>query len=952
MTTLGSPVYAGSSNNPLWLSGNPTSISLQGSAPLVLTNSNGQLAENGQVVSASSNWSLYPAISNTIYMDVSNTLTNSGNNLYYNGNLIANASDIQNIADWSLYTAASDVTLSNGVNRYSIVGARNITAVSNVNGAVGTFTTTLISPGLSNTGNVALSANTGSMTMGATSNLTASAGTILSNSGPTVSNTFTNAYNVLGNRGVDYSDFCYTNISNRGGKGGQINLTADAGSVDIGGTTYSVGGLINITANSALSLPYNATSAIKMSAAGVNIYAGAFPSTLAPLGQMYLWGQLGMSLTSTVSPPGFNTVPQTVYIYGTNGTKIDGTCYMSNLVNYTGANLNIHPDSSNWVDILRCQKLGMGNNPVIDGGGGTTSFISNFYGISTTANGGVGVGTGGITTLGSITNGLDTPLYVTQPDLNLYAYKTQSALLPPTYVYHNINLNSSSNINLVTSNGGQVYINGTAYVAGSLPSNWAAYSASQSVNFSNYSISNLSNINGVPFTTLVRNPMVGDLDAGAHTISNVSNIYGTSVVGNLSVYNVNGNIIVSAPTAGSNVQIFGGSNGASATFGQSGTTITQVGGSIQLNATGGINVTNNNISNVAALISTSSITIQPVSGLYLTSFLNMGSNPINNVTAITSPSNLSITTGGTISMNHLLDMGSNGISNVGNLTGVGTVNGGYLMYNPATQNLNMSQNYISNVIGITASTAGQTPSNFIMTNTNGNLQITAPISNITQWGGYSMTLEAGGTQLLPTHQITMSPSGSPMYISSSNAISINSPSNYIYGPLDMTINPITNVSTLNGHYLYQVGAWCSTGTTTLTANTPASVVWDTQLVSPVGNIFAGASNYISCGYAGNYLIQATLEFTSSAGGGTNSDIYAWIQTQGSVDLANSSRHIDVAGGRTTQLTLTSTVTNPNAFRIMCATSSSSVSFTYSAAQSSPYARPAQPSANLSVMLIS
>ena len=242
MATIGTPVYGGNSNNPFWLSANPTSISLQGSAPLVLTNSNGQLAENGQVVSASSNWSLYPAISNTIYMDATHTITNSGNNLYYNGNLIANASDIQNIADWSLYTAASDVTLSNGANQYSIVGAGNITAVSNITGAIGTFTTTLISPGLSNTGNLALVANTG--------NLTAAASSVLSNSAPTISNTFTNAYNILGDRGVDYSDFCYTTLSNKGGKGGQINLTADAGSVTISGTTYGVGGLINITANS------------------------------------------------------------------------------------------------------------------------------------------------------------------------------------------------------------------------------------------------------------------------------------------------------------------------------------------------------------------------------------------------------------------------------------------------------------------------------------------------------------------------------------------------------------------------------------------------------------------------------------------------------------------------------------------------------------------------------
>ena len=433
MAAIGTPVYGGNSNNPFWLSANPTSISLQGSAPLVLTNSNGQLAENGQVVSASSNWSLYPAISNTIYMDASNTITNSGNNLYYNGNLLANASDIQNIADWSLYTAASDVTMSNGANRYSIVGARNITAVSNINGSVGTFTTTLISPGLSNTGNIAIAANTGSMTLGATSNLTASAGTVMSNAAPTVSNTFTNAYNILGDRGVDYSDFCYTTLSNKGGKGGQINLTADAGSVTISGTTYGVGGLINITANSPLTVPYNATSAIKLNAASILSYAGAVTPLGSLAGYNYIQGTLGVNIVAGSASSVPNT-PGTNYLWGLNGTKIQNSLYVDNISNYPGGNLNIHPDSSQWVDILRCQKIGMGNSPVIDGGGGTTSFISNFYGISTTANGGLFTGTGGLSTQGSITNGIDTPLYLSQPDLNFYAYKTQSGIAPVTYV--------------------------------------------------------------------------------------------------------------------------------------------------------------------------------------------------------------------------------------------------------------------------------------------------------------------------------------------------------------------------------------------------------------------------------------------------------------------------------------------------------------------------------------
>ena len=801
MATIGTPVYGGNSNNPFWLSANPTSISLQGSAPLVLTNSNGQLAENGQVVSASSNWSLYPAISNTIYMDATHTITNSGNNLYYNGNLIANASDIQNIADWSLYTAASDVTMSNGANRYSIVGAGNITAVSNITGAIGTFTTTLISPGLSNTGNLVLVANTG--------NLTAAASSVLSNSAPTISNTFTNAYNILGDRGVDYSDFCYTTLSNKGGKGGQINLTADAGSVTISGTTYGVGGLINITANSPLTVPYNATSAIKLSAASILSYAGAVTPLGSLAGYNYIQGTLGVNIIAGSA----SSVPNTAgtnYLWGLNGTKIQNSLYVDAISNYPGSNLNIHPDSSQWVDILRCQKLGMGNSAVIDGGGGTTSFISNFYGISTTANGGLFTGTGGISTQGSITNGLDTPLYVSQPDLNLYAYKTQSGIAPVTYVYHNINLNSSSNINLVTSNGGQVYINGTAYSGGVSPSNWATYPAIQDVNFSNHSISNLQNINGIGVSSFLRNPLVGNMDAGAYTISNIGNIYGTGASGNLGIYNVLGDILVSAPSAGHTVSLYGGSNAAVLSLGQSGTTLTQTGGQIQFNATGGINVTNNNISNVAGLISTSSITIQPSTGLFVTSFLDMGSHPISNVTGITAPSTLPITTGGTISMNHLLDMGTNGISNVGPLTGVSTINGSGFVSNPVSATINMAQNYISNVAQLLAAT-GTLPaqgllisnsSGFINTQSSGGMTLTAggginitngtgtPTypsgSNVTITSSGQLLLNSGGAST-PYHQINMS-TGGPLYLSSSNAVSLQAPNIYTYGVLNRVLS--------------------------------------------------------------------------------------------------------------------------------------------------------------------
>jgi hypothetical protein len=194
-----------------------------------------------------------------------------------------------------------------------------------------------------------------------------------------------------------------------------------------------------------------------------------------------------------------------------------------------------------------------------------------------------------------------------------------------------------------------------------------------------------------------------------------------------------------------------------------------------------------------------------------------------------------------------------------------------------------------------------------------------------------------------------------MYISSSNTISFNSPSNISVNTagIDMVSHPIINLSTLNGHNLYQVGSWCSTSTASIASNTPTPVPFDTQLITPVGSLsYSGSSNYFSATTSGNYLVSATIQISSSGGSGATIPLYAWIQTAGNVDLANSGRHIDIDGGHTGELTLSATLTDPIAFRIMVATSGSGCSFTTLPAITSPYARPQIPTATINITLIS
>lgn len=956
MTTNSHEVWA-NSNTPLFLQNPAQSITLSpqttGSV-VVLTNSNGVFLVNGVPTGDVSKWSLYPAISNTIKMDASNTITNVGNNLYYNGSLIANASDIQDIGDWSLYNAVSDVNLSNLSSNYSIVGAKNITAISNVSagsvtssgsvsGTIGTFTTTLISPSLSNTGNVVLVANTG--------NLTAQASSILTTSAPTISNTFTNAYNILGNKGTDYSDFCITNLSNKGGKGGSINLTADAGSVDIGGTTYGVGGQINLTANSPLTLPYNLTSAIKLSAASVLSYAGAVTPLGSLAGYNYIQGTLGVNIVAGSASSLPNTAG-TIYMYGANGTKIQNTLYVDQIANYTGSNLNIHPDSSQAVDMTRVQFIGMGSAsnenlayPVIRGSGNASLY--GFANVSATQS-----QLGSVSGCSNLNNSaLGDGFGLT--DLTLTAYKQQNFTIPVSYTYRNINLTSSSNINLYTANGGQVLINGSAISGGA--NTWSTYPATQDVDFSNHYLVNVAGIDDVTFSNLVETPMLKNLDASNYSISNVADLTGNSN------FNIRKNTIdplyIRNVGAGGQIILVAGSNAAFGSFGQSnldiyhnsnavtiqGTpnivmkspismsnnaisnvpTISNSAGTLTLQGTsvimpctlnmsnnaisnvstinGGtiltnpltatLNMSNNgisnlstitgstititpvnplilnqaldmtahNISNVAGILSSSSITISPTTSLYVTTPLDMGANGITNCTSLTSLTGLALQSGGTISMNQTLDMINHGISNVGALNGVATLNGRTPFSTPAPLSLDMASNVISNVAGIYANTGvlygqGLTLSNnggYVNTIAQGGAMITAntgitltagtstpptPIgaSNIQAYAPLTMYLQAGALNGgVPYHSITMSQL-SPMYIGSSNAISLNATSN-IYLNSD-TYRSLSGTPVYQGTQQYGTFSNLGTGGSfSVTFNYPYSAQYYITLTNTTSN---------------------------------------------------------------------------------------------------------------------
>ena len=113
-------------------------------------------------------------------------------------------------------------------------------------------------------------------------------------------------------------------------------MTANGGQPTTG---TAVGGLINITANTPVAAVTTATSAIKLSAAGVNSYAGAIPAVGSLAGYNFMYGTLGANICAGL-PAALPNVPGTVYIYGTTGIELGANVYTTNIQPYFNGIIN------------------------------------------------------------------------------------------------------------------------------------------------------------------------------------------------------------------------------------------------------------------------------------------------------------------------------------------------------------------------------------------------------------------------------------------------------------------------------------------------------------------------------------------------------------------------------------------------------------------------------------
>ena len=298
-----------------------------------------------------------------------NILTSASNELLLNGIPIATNSSLSSIADWAIDPAISTLQMNNNPIIDS-TGYRGTGTVSTADIQAGSgFISTLVCSDIST---ITLTVQSTIHTVSTISSLVVAANAVLASSingaqfpGPNSDasqwanfpavSTITGGMGatndlriatgrnlgiearvstgIVIDRGIDVGGFASFNVLAKNGNRGQINLTADPGFAGIfgevnitanGGTTPGLiasGGLIALTANTPVGALPTATSAIKLSAAGVNSYAGAIPPIGSLLGYNFIYGTLGVNLCAGI-PPLLPNTPGTTYLYGTSGITL------------------------------------------------------------------------------------------------------------------------------------------------------------------------------------------------------------------------------------------------------------------------------------------------------------------------------------------------------------------------------------------------------------------------------------------------------------------------------------------------------------------------------------------------------------------------------------------------------------------------------------------------------
>jgi hypothetical protein len=157
-------------------------------------------------------------------------------------------------------------------------------------------------------------------------------------------------------------------------------------------------------------------------------------------------------------------------------------------------------------------------------------------------------------------------------------------------------------------------------------------------------------------------------------------------------------------------------------------------------------------------------------------------------------------------------------------------------------------------------------------------------------------------------------------------------------PVDFSNNAVTNIKTINGHNIYSYGNFSMNTTQTLSAtNTATRVALDTTTSGASGLTLS--SNRITIANAGTYNVNYRGYISRSAG---NPTTWVWAQKNGT-NIADSAVSISVSStipeGVLTKSTLF-TFSAGDILDFFWAADATTAPLTYTAAITSPYARPA------------
>lgn len=426
------------------------------------------------------------------------------------------------------------------------------------------------------------------------------------------------------------------NLTAQNGNGGQVNITANPGAVAAFGgkvaitanggtillptdppTSVTVGGEIDIFANTGSGGLYTLTSAVKIAAAGVNSYAGAIPAVGSLAGYNFIYGTAGVSMCAGLPASGIQ-FPGTVYIYGIgepgiaggvrlqspSGIQLLSDTYVTNLYPLTSDNLTIQgrsafPGPEAHVTILDVDTLTMRSGSVIT----ADSIAAANTNVAFTSP----IATNAITTNGSnmTISGVAGSKYVVLSNADTVAFDSagagaltgvqsiNGAVWPPPTGDASLwsQYPATSKINVagfgISSIGSLTEvssINGSVYPPVVSSADWSVFPAIQAVNMSSFGITQLASINTTDNFTLTS-------------------------VSSLGIFTDNGGDLSIAATNGGNVNIGTGNQGDINIVTTGTGNETTIGGDVvNLDATLGVRISapyldmvGNNVINVANL---------------------------------------------------------------------------------------------------------------------------------------------------------------------------------------------------------------------------------------------------------------------------------------------------------------------------------------------------------------